>query len=77
VIERVLVRRGYMVTRSPRLVRQRRFASRREQEQILDTLNCRGLDFSALEAQGWLYAYIILALPRTEANRAIVRRILD
>jgi carnitine O-acetyltransferase len=77
VIERVLARRGYMMARNPRLVRQRRFASRREQEQILDTLSCRGLDCSALEAEGWLYAYIVLALPRSEANSAVARRILD
>jgi hypothetical protein len=77
VIERALARRGYMIARSPRLVRQRRFASPREQEQILDTLSCRGLDLSALEADGWLYAYIFLALPRSEANSSAARRILD
>jgi hypothetical protein len=77
VIERALARRDYMIARSPRLVRQRRFASRLEQEQILYTLSCRGLDCSALEADGWLYACVFLALPRSEANSAAARRILD
>jgi hypothetical protein len=75
-IEQALERCGYMIARSRRLVRQRRFASRREQEQILGTLSRHGLDPSALEAQGWLYAYVILALPRSEENRATAQRIL-
>jgi len=77
VMEQALAQFGYMIARGPRLVRQRRFASRREQEQILDTLSRRGLDCPALEADGWLYAHIRLALPRSGANRATAQRILD
>ena len=76
-IEQALARCGYTTARSPRLVRQRRFASRREQEQILDTLSSRGLDPSALEAKGWLYAYVISAFPHSGANGANTQRILD
>lgn len=77
VMEQALARCGYMIARSPRLVRQRRFASRREQEQILDTLSRRGVDPSALETDGWLYAHILLALPRSGANGVTAQRILD
>jgi hypothetical protein len=77
VMEQALARFGYMIVQGSRLVRQRRFASRREQEQILDTLSRRGLDPSALETDGWLYAHILLALPRSGANGVIAQRILD
>jgi SAM-dependent methyltransferase len=73
--EEALARCGYVSNRSPRLLRQRRFDSRREKECILDRLCGMGIDPSGLESEGWLYAQIFLSRPSSQAAAASVRRI--
>ncbi|MBO0757579.1 MAG: class I SAM-dependent methyltransferase, partial [Bradyrhizobiaceae bacterium] len=48
--EEALARYGYVSSRSPRLLKQRRFDSRREQHRILDRLCSMGIDPSGLES---------------------------
>jgi hypothetical protein len=73
--EEALARCGYVSSRSTRLLRQRRFDSRREQERILDRLCSMGIDPSGLESEGWLYAHIFLSRPASQADAASLRRI--
>jgi hypothetical protein len=73
--EEALARCGYVTGRSPRLLKQRRFDSRREQEHILDRLCSMGIDPSGLESEGWLYAHIFLSRPTSQADAASLRRI--
>jgi len=70
-----LARCGYVSSRSPRLLRQRRFDSRGEQERIVDRLCSMGIDPSGLESEGWLYAHIFLSRPASQATAASLRRI--
>jgi len=73
--EEALAQCGYVSSRSPRLLKQRRFASRREQERILDRLCGMGIDPSGLETEGWLYADIVLSRPAAHADAASLHRI--
>jgi hypothetical protein len=73
--EEALARCGYVSSRSPRPVKQRRFESRREQEPILDRLAGMGIDPSGLESEGWLYAHIFLSRPASQADAASLERI--
>jgi hypothetical protein len=73
--EEALARCGYVSSRSPQLLKQRRFASRREQERILDTLCSMRIDPSGLETEGWLYAQIVLSRPTWQADSASLQRI--
>jgi hypothetical protein len=73
--EEALARCGYVSSRSPRLLKQRRFASRTERERILDRLCSMGIDPSGLETEGWLYAHIILSRPASQADAASLQRI--
>jgi hypothetical protein len=73
--EEALARCGYVSSRSPLLLRQRRFDSRREQERILDRLCSMGIDPSGAEGEGWLYANIFLSRPASQADAASLRRI--
>jgi hypothetical protein len=75
-VEETLKQRGYVSVRGPRLLKQRRFASRLEQEQILDRLSRKGIDATGLEAEGWLYAYIVLSRPALHADWVSADRIL-
>jgi hypothetical protein len=74
-VEEALAQRGYVSVRSPRLLKQRRFACRREQEQILDRLSANGVDATGLEANGWLYAYFVLSRPASHPGSASACRI--
>ena len=71
-IEQTLARFGYETVSTDRLFEQRRFASRREQDQVLATLADVGVDPSGLEADGWLYAQLFVSRPRSgrETNPA-------
>src|SRR5262249_33851056 len=73
--EDVLDRVGYVSIRSSRLLKQRRFDSRGEQEGILDRLCSMGIDPTGLESEGWLYAHIVLSRPVSQADSASLRRI--
>ncbi|HEV7760758.1 MAG TPA: hypothetical protein VGO78_17255 [Acidimicrobiales bacterium] len=54
---------GYATIQVEGLFKQRRFASLREQSQVLDSLAEVGVDPRGLEAAGWLYAELYLSLP--------------
>jgi SAM-dependent methyltransferase len=73
--EEALAQCGYVSSRSPRLLKQRRFASSREQERILDRLSSMGIDPSGLETEGWLYAHIVLSRPDSHAEAASLHRV--
>jgi hypothetical protein len=73
--EEALARCGYVSSRSPRLLKQRRFDSRREQERILDRLCSMGIDPTGFESEGWLYAHIFLSRPASQADASTLRRI--
>jgi hypothetical protein len=75
--EEALAQLGYVTARSRRLLKQRRFVSHWEQERILDRLSSIGINTSGLEAEGWLYAHVYLALPVSHVEAACVERILD
>jgi carnitine O-acetyltransferase len=61
---------GYDIERVDRLFRQRRFVSREEQDQVVDTLRTAGVDPRGLEDSGWFYAQLHLCRPRA-ASRSI------
>lgn len=63
-----LLELGYETIRVNRLFKQRRFASRREQEQILDTLADVQVDPHGAETDGWLYAQLFISRPRDEVG---------
>jgi carnitine O-acetyltransferase len=73
--EEALAQCGYVSSRSPRLLKQRRFSSRSEQERILDRLSCMGTDPSGFETEGWLYAHIVLSRPASQADAPSLHRI--
>jgi SAM-dependent methyltransferase len=72
-----LAKCGYVSSRSPRLLKQRRFASRQEQECIVDRLCGMGVDPWGIETEGWLYAHVILSRPAEEADAASLERIFQ
>jgi hypothetical protein len=73
--EQALAQCGYVSHRSPRLLKQRRFASRQEQEHILARLCSMGIDPSGLETEGWLYAQVVLSRPAAHADAASLQSI--
>src|SRR5262249_46584284 len=73
--EEALARCSYVSSRSPQLLKQRRFESRKEQERILDRLCSMGIDPSGFESEGWLYAQMILSRPASQADAASLARI--
>jgi carnitine O-acetyltransferase len=61
---------GYDTVRARGLLRQRRFASAREQAQVLDTLANAGVEAAGLETDGWMYGQLYLSRPRSRPNPA-------
>jgi SAM-dependent methyltransferase len=59
---------GYQTEHVEGLFRQRRFASEREQTQVLDSLSSAGVDPQGLESHGWMYAQLYLSLPPTRGK---------
>ncbi|WP_436501473.1 class I SAM-dependent methyltransferase [Actinokineospora sp. HUAS TT18] len=55
---------GYQTERVDGVFPQRRFASPREQSQMLDSLAAAGVDPTGLESEGWLYAQLFVSRPR-------------
>ncbi|MCM3884482.1 class I SAM-dependent methyltransferase [Frankia sp. R82] len=64
---------GYETERVDGVFPQRRFASAREREQVLDTLATVNIDPRGLEADGWLYAELHISRPTTAAVSAATR----
>lgn len=62
---------GYQTVAVDRLFEQRRFASPREQEQVLETLADVGVDPRGLESDGWLYAQLFLSRPAEALPAAV------
>nr|WP_042194778.1 hypothetical protein [Kibdelosporangium sp. MJ126-NF4]CEL21555.1 hypothetical protein [Kibdelosporangium sp. MJ126-NF4]CTQ95878.1 hypothetical protein [Kibdelosporangium sp. MJ126-NF4] len=62
-IEKDLSVLGYHVERVDEVFRQRRFVSRVEQEQVVDSLHAQGIDPRDLEDTGWFYAQLHLCRP--------------
>jgi carnitine O-acetyltransferase len=62
-VAEALAELGYATIHVEGLFKQRRFASLREQSQVLDSLAEVGVDPRGLEAAGWLYAELFLSLP--------------
>ncbi|GAA0421120.1 methyltransferase type 12 [Actinoplanes capillaceus] len=54
---------GYETMRVDRTFRQRRFASDREQRQVLETMSAAGVDPEGLETDGWLHAQLYVSRP--------------
>jgi len=61
--EALLRERGYRVWQESTLLPQRRFASEEEQVQMLGRLREQGIDPQGYEAEGWLYARVLMAVP--------------
>jgi SAM-dependent methyltransferase len=55
---------GYETTTIGGVFKQRKFASRQEQELIMDTLSAAGVDPEGTESDGWLYAQLYVSRPR-------------
>ncbi|MFA1544814.1 class I SAM-dependent methyltransferase [Actinomadura chokoriensis] len=55
---------GYETVRSDGPFKQRRFATRQEQQSVLDRLSDVGADPAGLESDGWFYAQLYISRPR-------------
>lgn len=62
-VEQALAELGYRTVRVDDVFRQRRFASRTEQDLVLETMSANGVDSRGLEAEGWMYAQLYLSRP--------------
>jgi carnitine O-acetyltransferase len=62
---------GYETALFGQVFKQRRFISREEQSQVLDTLLRVGVDPSGLETEGWLYAQLYVSRPRGGSGPAL------
>jgi len=60
---------GYETIGFEHAFKQRRFASRQEQAQVLANLAEVGVDPHGLEEDGWLYARLFVSCPRGEAGQ--------
>jgi SAM-dependent methyltransferase len=56
---------GYETVRIDQPFRQRRFATAREQQSVLERVAELGLDARGLEAEGWFYAQLHISRPRS------------
>ena len=76
-IAETLGKAGFVTEKlSQRLFVQRKFASRDEQDQILEKLTERGIDPSGKETEGYLLAELYLTRPREEAVQVPIERLL-
>jgi len=62
-IQELMAEKGYVTAKGSEAVKQRKFASRLEQEQVLDNLIDMGIDPSGFETEGWYYADLYLSRP--------------
>ncbi|BAQ18700.1 class I SAM-dependent methyltransferase [Methyloceanibacter caenitepidi] len=76
-IAETLGKAGFVTEKlSQRLFVQRKFASRDEQEKVLEHLTEQGIDPSGKETQGYLLAELYLTRPRDEAAEVPIQRLL-
>jgi len=76
-IAETLGKAGFVTEKlSQRLFVQRNFASRDEQDQVLEKLTERGIDPSGKETEGYLLAELYLTRPREEAVEIPIERLL-
>jgi hypothetical protein len=76
-IAETLGKAGFVTEKlSQRLFVQRKFASRDEQDQVLEKLTERGIDPSGKETEGYLLAELYLTRPREEAVQVPIERLL-
>lgn len=61
--QRLFAEYGYHVWQHPVLLRQRRFASEEEQDQVLKNLKTLNIDTRGYESEGYLYARMLFAMP--------------
>lgn len=66
-IAEALASKGYVTAKGTIPYLQRRFASREEQERVLDRLIDLGIDPSGLETEGWYYADVYVSRPAEDA----------
>lgn len=59
-----LAEKGYRIKKSGKSFRQRRFASEAERESTLKRLHEMEIETKGLEAEGWYYADLFIALPK-------------
>lgn len=69
--EKFLAERGYVTEKLPTTLKQRRFATREEQENVLANLKSLGLDPTGLESEGTYHAEFFLSRPKEEAGKEI------
>lgn len=76
-IAETLGRAGFVTEKlSQQLFVQRRFASRDEQDKVVEQLTERGIDPSGKETEGYLLAELYLTRPRDEALDVPIERLL-
>lgn len=76
-IAKTLAERSYVTERlGGRLFRQRRFASREEQDHVLRVLAGRGLETKGLESEGYYLAEFFLSRPAGDAQAQPIGQIL-
>ncbi len=61
--EHLFAEYGYHVWQHPVLLRQRRFASTEEQDQVMQNLKKLNIDTVGYESEGYLYARMLYAMP--------------
>ena len=61
--KRLFAEFGYHVWQHPVLLRQRRFASTEEQDQVMQNLKNLNIDTVGYESEGYLYARMLYAMP--------------
>lgn len=66
--EKLLAQRGYVTEKLPVTLTQRRFATREEQENVLENLESLGLDPTGLESEGTYQAEYFISRPAEEAK---------
>ena len=62
--------RGYHVEINPTPIPQRRFASKQEQLQVINRLKKQNIDTTGFESEGWLYAWVVKAIPQHLTNNS-------
>ncbi len=67
-IKEALAEKGYVTAKGTNAVRQRKFASKQEQEQVLERLIDMGVDPSGFETEDWFYADLYVSRPLADTT---------